>query len=1151
MVGVCCGCIAKPASVQPRKTYNTLIGHLFEGQLIGTDQPIDSSLRRKIQKLQEYVQANPAKIPKVSRRLMRRIKATLLKPGDNLGYVKVAVHAYTYMLAKSADEFSSYSPSFFARELVSGADSVVPSLLHDIHIEMRTLGAELLAVFTKVQTPVDSKLDAIQSHIPLVCKAAQAALTADRKEQRLQETAERRRAGDKLAVPNPIDLMIRRAPAHVAALEVSCLRCLCAVVDLCRRNKVLPEALNAIQAVMLDNLRASREKGSNGGSSVSDSQWLSQLPTAALADAAPADVAVTAEEGGSEPAAAPVAAVLVEVPASVVDVSCYQAMGVLKEVPAGYSQRDLALQLLQQMSSFMQDIATVHKILCSLYDYMDERRRWQEQAVVEDCCVVLGLAAEAGCKLNDCYSLAALSAALQLIPKAWAEQARQCPRIMPMQAFLDFLKGAPAALKDHITPQPSGPDSGPAAEPAAAMPHSSGAANDGAPSQLTAAAADKGDMTAFKKHLAQLREEMLAGVRLLTARVARMLLQQQRRWQELGYVRGAGGGSAATAEAMLLLFNSQVAALAALLGEGQASRISTASNEGHSDRTPLSDRVNVMLVRRMSTLKKELVHVSELMRDSVTHTQDFTPATGGPLALKVAAAFQQPAPAGAFVVRDVKISRIAGELEPVAGMSLGKLGQVVNGQVVVLNPWTTQLQFSGIEVQVQFPKTAFSGATSVSTVNGPIAATSITCPPAQNLQGVLLVNGAVPGSAAGSLVCNFTVQLPSSDPGYVIAQANYYTSSNGPLISQPVGFDFSSIAVQPPAAVGQCALVNDTFDPNTFQALGAPTITVGLKPPRNGEVAAQICGSKTYTYTIQWTVGSAAACGSYIVSSTAVVNPINSNQPTQSTTAYLEVNACNAPQVAMPPPVQAAAVADASAPQLSITVVSTSGGGASYTWGVSNSVSTSQTQVKTKSSSGQVTFTTGFTRSQASNAAPLTLTGVITVTNPTAETMTISEVEASFVTVDNQQQVDTPVSCPDSVGGNIILGANQYVVCSFTVLFDSQNGGAIWGSAVTTGGQQGQSTEATVQAVIAATATAVGSCAMVSVDFSTGGVAQIVPSSFTAGSQVPPSSSSPMQICDSQLFTYTGSFGPFTSCGALTAKVDSMGLQWGCHWRSG
>lgn len=43
-----------------------------------------------------------------------------------------------------------------------------------------------------------------------VCRAAQAALSADRKEQKLQETAERRRQGDKLAVPNPLDLVARR-----------------------------------------------------------------------------------------------------------------------------------------------------------------------------------------------------------------------------------------------------------------------------------------------------------------------------------------------------------------------------------------------------------------------------------------------------------------------------------------------------------------------------------------------------------------------------------------------------------------------------------------------------------------------------------------------------------------------------------------------------------------------------------------------------------------------------------------------------------------------------------------------------------------------------------------------------------------------------
>jgi hypothetical protein len=64
-------------------------------------------------------------LDQVSRRLMRRIKATLLRPGDNLGYVKVAVHAYIYLLARSTDEVSSYSPGFFAREVVSGPDAVV------------------------------------------------------------------------------------------------------------------------------------------------------------------------------------------------------------------------------------------------------------------------------------------------------------------------------------------------------------------------------------------------------------------------------------------------------------------------------------------------------------------------------------------------------------------------------------------------------------------------------------------------------------------------------------------------------------------------------------------------------------------------------------------------------------------------------------------------------------------------------------------------------------------------------------------------------------------------------------------------------------------------------------------------------------------
>jgi hypothetical protein len=56
---------------------------------------------------------------------MRRIKATLRKPGDNLGHVKIAVHTYAYLLARSADESSSYGPSFFLKELLMGQDAVV------------------------------------------------------------------------------------------------------------------------------------------------------------------------------------------------------------------------------------------------------------------------------------------------------------------------------------------------------------------------------------------------------------------------------------------------------------------------------------------------------------------------------------------------------------------------------------------------------------------------------------------------------------------------------------------------------------------------------------------------------------------------------------------------------------------------------------------------------------------------------------------------------------------------------------------------------------------------------------------------------------------------------------------------------------------
>lgn len=56
---------------------------------------------------------------------MRKIQGTVRKPGDNLGHVKVAVHTYAYLLAMTADDGSSYGPTFFLKELLTGPEAVV------------------------------------------------------------------------------------------------------------------------------------------------------------------------------------------------------------------------------------------------------------------------------------------------------------------------------------------------------------------------------------------------------------------------------------------------------------------------------------------------------------------------------------------------------------------------------------------------------------------------------------------------------------------------------------------------------------------------------------------------------------------------------------------------------------------------------------------------------------------------------------------------------------------------------------------------------------------------------------------------------------------------------------------------------------------
>jgi hypothetical protein len=61
----------------------------------------------------------------VSRRLNRRIKQALYE--KKLGYVKIAVSTYTFLLKRSADEDARYSPSYFTKELIEQPDALVCS----------------------------------------------------------------------------------------------------------------------------------------------------------------------------------------------------------------------------------------------------------------------------------------------------------------------------------------------------------------------------------------------------------------------------------------------------------------------------------------------------------------------------------------------------------------------------------------------------------------------------------------------------------------------------------------------------------------------------------------------------------------------------------------------------------------------------------------------------------------------------------------------------------------------------------------------------------------------------------------------------------------------------------------------------------------
>ncbi|GAX72889.1 hypothetical protein CEUSTIGMA_g344.t1 [Chlamydomonas eustigma] len=152
----CFSCVPPPASLKPRKIYNILVPDVFPLKAPDPNAPLPGGITRKIGKLQEYIQNSPDKIPKVSRRLFRRITKAV-EEGQH-GFVLVGVHAYMDLLDKSTEDGSGYSFNYFSKELVHQPNALILKLVSNSKPVLQALGAQLLVSFIKSQDAVENQV---------------------------------------------------------------------------------------------------------------------------------------------------------------------------------------------------------------------------------------------------------------------------------------------------------------------------------------------------------------------------------------------------------------------------------------------------------------------------------------------------------------------------------------------------------------------------------------------------------------------------------------------------------------------------------------------------------------------------------------------------------------------------------------------------------------------------------------------------------------------------------------------------------------------------------------------------------------------------------------------------------------------------------
>ncbi|KAK9840006.1 hypothetical protein WJX74_001868 [Apatococcus lobatus] len=183
-----CRCFGIAASSRrPVKRYNALVPECFPRDPPPVNQAPDPAQERKYKKLCEYLDHNPERIPKASRRLARTINKHLVSRKH--GYVCLAAQTYIYLLDRLQPSDSSLLAKELILEHVAKAPtpvrspgvpegtahphvySVVGLLLTQRNQELRVLGLQLLTHFIDAQADAVC-LNGIERFMPLLCTEA-------------------------------------------------------------------------------------------------------------------------------------------------------------------------------------------------------------------------------------------------------------------------------------------------------------------------------------------------------------------------------------------------------------------------------------------------------------------------------------------------------------------------------------------------------------------------------------------------------------------------------------------------------------------------------------------------------------------------------------------------------------------------------------------------------------------------------------------------------------------------------------------------------------------------------------------------------------------------------------------------------------------